>query len=785
MTGRYFGEPVPRREDRRLTTGRGQYLDALHAPHALHATVVRSPFAHARVGRVDVSRALAMPGVVAAFGGADLLGDWAAPLPMMWPVTPEMPVPDHWPLTPDVARYAGDGVAVVVARSLAEAEDAAEAVDVEYDPLPAVTDMEAALRPDAPLVHPEVGSNRCLETSYEHGDADAAFARADVVVRRTVRIPRVIPAAMETRAVLAQPGPRDDFVLWTTTQVPHILRRLVVGTVGIAEHQLRVVMPDVGGAFGSKLNVYAEEALALALARRLGAPVKWVEGRSENAVATTQARGQVLDMRLAARRDGTLLGVRVSAMASMGAYLQLETPGIPVLGTMLFAGQYAAEGYAFDSVSVFTNEPPTGAYRGVGRAEALYGIERMMDHLARELGLDPAELRRRNYLPRGEGVLNAAGIPYDSVDYEPALDRALELVGYGDLRAEQARRADRGDRRRIGVGISSIVDASGTGPSAILARTNYQGGGWESGRVRVLASGRVEVYAGTAASGQGHETAWAQIAADAFGVPLEDVAVFLGDTAVVPQGAGTFGSRSLAVGGTAIHLAARSVIAKARGIAAHLLEVSADDVEFGEGRFWVAGAPDRGLDLAAVARAAYFAHDLPEGMEPALDVTTAFDPPDFTYPFGTHVAVAEVDTETGGVEVTRYVAVDDCGAVLNPMLVDGQLHGGIAQGVGQALFEEVRYDETGQPLTASLLTYLMPSAAEVPALDTDRTTTRSPVNPFGVKGIAESGIIAAPAAVMNAVVDALAPLGVVDVDMPASPERVWRAARAASSSETS
>jgi len=774
---RYYGQSVPRREDRRFVTGQGQYLDNLPVPGTLHAVVVRCPFAHARIVNVDTAPALSMPGVVAAFSGADLRSDWRASLPMMWAVTDEVRIPDHWPLAVDEARFAGDGVAVVVGRTLAAAKDGAEAVVAEYDPLPAVIDMEVALREGAPLVHPRFGTNLCYRFGLSNGDTEAVFSSADVVISRRLRIPRLLPSPMETRAVLAEPGRRGDFTLTTTTQVPHMVRRFLVETVGLSEQQLRVVVPDVGGGFGSKLNVYAEEALALALARRFGAPVKWVEERSESALATTHGRGQIQDFSLAARRDGTLQGIRVSILSSMGAYLQLETAGIPALGRLMFPGQYRAEAYSFEATSVFTNEPPTGAYRGVGRAEATYGLERMMDHLAREVGLDPAEIRRRNYLPKGEFVSNGAGIPYDSVDFERPLDRVLEMSGYPNLRARQSeQRGHQG--RRLGIGICSYVDATGLGSSPLLARTNYQWGGWESGRVRVLPTGKIEVFSGTVPQGQGHETALAQLAAGSFGVPMEDVAVFQGDTAIVPHGTGTFGSRSLCVGGTAIHMAAQAVLTKARTIAAHLLEASEEDLEFAEGRFSVSGAPGRGVSLADVARAAYLAHSLPAGTDPGLDENAVFEPPDWTYPFGTHLAVIEVDTETGSVQVVRYVAVDDCGNVLNPALVEGQVRGGIAQGIAQALFEEVVYTPDGQPESTSLMSYLVPSAADLPGFELDRTVTPSLINPLGAKGVGEAGTIAAPAAVMNAVVDALVPLGVDEVDMPASPQRVWAAIRA-------
>jgi len=780
MTRRYVGERIPRREDLQLLTGQARFVDNIVVPGILHAVLVRCPFAHARITHVDLSRARAAPGIVAAFGGKELRQEWAAPLPMIWPITADLHTPDHWPLAPEVAKFAGDGVAVVVAESLEEAKDGAEAVDVDYAALPAAIDMEEALADGAPLVHEGFGTNRCYEVAYSRGDIDQAFDQADVVIERRLRVQRIIPSPMETRAVLAQPqAAPGEFILWTSSQIPHIVKRTLGTTVGIPEHRLRVIAPDVGGAFGAKLNVYAEEALMLALARRLRRPVKWVEERSESAVATTHGRDQVQQVKLAARSDGKILGIRVSILASMGAYLQLETPGIPVLGKFLFGGVYGADAYSFECTGVFTNQTPSGAYRGVGRAEALYAIERMMDALAAELGLDSAQVRRRNFLPSGQGVWNAGGIPYDSVAYEKPLDRALQLAGYEELRAEQAGRRGRGDGRQLGIGLSSYVDSSGAGPSPIMAKSNYQAGGWESARVRVLASGTVEVSTGTSPQGQGHVTSWSQIAADVFGVPLESVSVLHSDTAVVPPGTGTFNSRSLVVGGTAIYLTAGRVLAKARRIAAHLLESAEEDVVFSEGRFSVAGAPDREVTVSEVARAAYLAHSLPEGVEPGLEETMLYDPPDFTYPFGTHIAVVEVDTETGRVDLIRYVAVDDCGNVVNPTVVEGQAHGGIAQGVGQALFEEARYTSDGQLETASFLNYLIPSAAELPSFEVDRTVTPSPVNPLGAKGAAESGAIAAPPAVMNAVVDALRPFGIHDLEMPATPERVWSALRAA------
>jgi aerobic carbon-monoxide dehydrogenase large subunit len=775
-----LGEPLPRREDEVLLTGRARYVDNLDVPGSLHARVIRSPFPHARVASVDVSAALALPGVVAAFSGAELRQEWAAPLPMIWAITPDTLVPDHWPLTPDVARHEGDGVAVVVAESPAVAEDAAELVEVDYDPLPAVVDVEAALAEGAPLVHEGLGGNRCYELAYEQGEVKEAFAGAAVVVSRRLVQQRVLATALETRATLALPDTATgDHVLYTSTQIPHIVRRTLAPCLGIPEHRLRVVAPDVGGAFGGKLNVYAEEALVLALARRLGRPVKWVEGRAESCVATTHGRAQLQRLELAADEDGRLRGVRASLLVSMGAYLQLETPGVPILGQVLFGGAYRADAYRFDCTGVFTNQTPLGAYRGVGRAEAAYAIERGMDALARELDLDPVALRRRNLLPAGVMVENAARIPYDSVDFEGALDAAVEEAGYEELRVEQARLAEEGGPVRLGIGVSVHVDSSGAGPSALLGLMRYEGGGWESARVRVLPSGTVEVATGNSPQGQGHVTAYSQIVAEVLGVPLESVGVSGGDTAATPPGIGTFSSRSMSVGGTAVHRSATKALEKARAIAAHLLGAEPDEVELAGGSFVAGGDPGRSVAFADVARVAWSGHDLPVGMEPGLDELTVHDPPGFTHSFGAHVAVVEVDVETCHARVVRYVAVDDYGRVVNPLLADGQLRGGLAQGIAQALYEEAVYSEDGQLLNGSLLGYLVPSAAELPRFELHRRETPSPTNPLGVKGVAEAGTIGGPPAVMIAVLDALAPLGVRELDMPATPERIWTALREA------
>jgi len=693
---------------------------------------------------------------------------------MVWPVTDDIRIPDHWPLTADAVRHVGDAVAVVVGESLAAAKDAAERVRVDYEVLSAVPGIEQALAEGAPLVHESFGTNVCFESMYARGDVDLAFRDADVIVRRRYRQQRVIPSPMEGRAVLAEPSPGpESFIVWTSTQLPHVVRTTLAECVGMAEGSLRVIAPDVGGAFGAKLNVYAEEALALALARRLGRPVKWVEERSEAHAATTHGRGQVQDVEIAATSEGDIQGIRVRLQASMGAYLQLETPGVPTLGMFLYGGLYRAEAYSVSCVGIFTNQTPTDSYRGAGRPEAVYAIERGIEALAAEVGSDPVAIRRRNFLPSGDYVESAAGPPYDSLDASLPFDQALQLVDYEGLRSEQRRRREERSPLELGIGLCCYVESGGAGPSNILAASNYRFGGWETGRVRFTEAGAVEVLSGTSPQGQGHVTAWKQLVSAELGVPFGSIAVRSADTAVVPAGQGAFGSRSLAVGGTAIHLAVGKVLAKARTIAAHLLETSDDELEFRDGCFHGSNGTD--VSIQDVARAAYAAGDLPEGVEPGLDEMVVYDPPSFTHSFGAHVAVVEVDTETGRVGLVRYVAVDDCGRVLNPLLVDAQIRGGIAQGVGQALLEEAVYAEDGRLVSDSLLSYTLPTAADLPSFTLGRTVTPSPVNPLGAKGTGEAGAIAAPAAVMNAVLDAVAPRGVDHLDMPATPETVWRA----------
>jgi carbon-monoxide dehydrogenase large subunit len=647
-----------------------------------------------------------------------------------------------------------------------------ELVEVDYEELPCVVDAEAALSQDAPLVHEEFGTNRCYTWKLEAGEVDRLFAEAAVTVKERYRQNRLIPNAIEPRAVFVTPVPANgEFTLWSTTQVPHIARVTLSGVTGIPETKLRVVAPDVGGGFGSKLNVYAEEALALAIARRLGRAVKWTETRSEGYVSTIHGRDQMQEIELAATAEGKITAVRTTLTVGMGAYLQLVTTGIPLLGAWLYAGCYDVEGYSFECTGVFTNTVPTDAYRGAGRPEATYAIERAVDALARKLGKDPVEVRKLNFISEFPAPI-ASGLTIDSGDYHASLDLALEKVGYDELRSEQQSRRAAGDSKRLGIGLSTYVEMCGLAPSAILGAIRYSAGGWEAATIRCLPAGTAQVLSGSTPHGQGHETAWSQIVSDRLGYGFDEVEVLHGDTAVVPLGMDTYGSRSLAVGGVALYHAADRIIEKARKIAAHMLGVDEAAVDYSRGVFQGPGAS---VTLKEVAFAAWTAHDLPEGIEPGLEATFVYDPANFSWPSGAHVAIVEVDTETGAADLIRYIAVDDVGKVINPTIVEGQIQGGIAQGVAQALYEDAIYDDDGNLLTSNMLTYLVPSAAEFPRWELYRTETPSPTNPLGVKGVGETGAIAAPAAVMNAVIDALSDDGISEITMPATPERIWRA----------
>ncbi|GAB3275976.1 xanthine dehydrogenase family protein molybdopterin-binding subunit [Parasphingorhabdus pacifica] len=790
--GNSVGSDVARKEDAALLTGRATWTGDITPAGTLHVTLVRSPHAHARITRIDTSQAVARPGVAAVFTGEDLASEWGGSADpdasppggprsfCAWPVTEDIKIPDHWPVARREVRFAGEAVAVVVARDPAAAQDAAQLVDVDYEPLDAVLDVDEALS-GGPHVHSSFGTNECYTWNLATGDVDDVFARAEVTVSERYVEQRVQPTAMEPRAVVVTPEPAGGgFTVHSSTQVPHILRSLLAATCGVPEQRMRVIAPEVGGGFGGKLNVYPEECISVAVARRLRAPVKWVASRTEDCHATTHGRGQVQHVELASTAAGRLLGMRVRIHADMGAYLQLLTPGIPLLSAFIFPGAYSFGAYSVECKGVFTNKTPTDSYRGAGRTEGIYGVERAMDALARRVGIDPAEVRRRNYHePFDEPTTSPAGLEIDSGNYRLALDKALELAGYRQLREEQRRRRETDGTVQLGIGLASYTENGGLSPSKMTAALRLGAPGWEMASVRMLSSGTVQVVTGTSPHGQGHETAWSQIVSDALGIDFDDVEVVHSDTNAAPYGLDTYGSRSASVGGVAVHLACDKVKAKAKKIAAHMLEASEEDLEFTGGSFAVAGTSSRAVTIKEVAGAAYLAADLPEGVEPGLAEEHFYDPPNFTYPFGTHVCVVEVDTQTGAVTIPSYYAVDDCGTVINPRIVDGQLHGGIAQGVGQALFEEATYDDSGNLTSATMADYLAPGAPELPDFTLDKTVTPSPTNVLGAKGTGESGSIAASPAVINAVIDALEPLGVTHVDMPASPMKVWEAIRRA------
>ena len=778
--GGELGRGRRRKEDAKLVTGQTNWTDNITLPGMLHMAVLRSPMAHAKVLSVDVSAALEMPGVVAAFSGADL-AEVQGSLPCAWPVTPEMVHPDHPPLAVDEVRYVGDGVAVVVARDRYAAADALEAIAVEYEQLPAVVDMEAALADGADLVHSDKGTNSCFTWPFASGagyDETVSAAGDDaVVVKRRFRQQRLLPTPMEPRGVVVAPiAAADEYTVYSSTQIPHILRVMLALVTGIGEHKIRVIAPDVGGGFGSKLNVYAEEVLALVVAKKIGRPIKWTESRSEHYQATVHGRDQVQDIEIAATKEGKLLGLKVRLLADMGAYLQLVTPGVPILGAFMFPAIYKMDAYDFSCTGVFTTKTPTDAYRGAGRPEATFAIERIMDELAAELGRDPMELRKQNWIRHEEFPYDMiAGLTYDSGNYEAATEKAEQMFDMAGLRREQAERRERKDPILLGIGISTFTEMCGLAPSRVLGSLSYGAGGWEAAQIRMLPTGKVEVTSGATPHGQGHHTAWSQIVADALGVPFEDVEVITGDTDSSPKGMDTYGSRSLVVGGVAIHKATGKVLEKATRIAAHLLEAAEGDIDFSGGTFSVKGSPEASLSIQEVALATFAAHNLPDGMEPTLDSDCVYDPENFSYPHGTHLCAVEIDSETGFTKIRKYVCVDDVGKIVNPVIVEGQIHGGLAQGIAQALYEEAVYDAEGNLTTGSLVDYLVPAAPDLPHFDTGRTETPATSNPLGVKGVGEAGTIASTPAVMNAVHDALRPYGVQDLDMPATPERVWRA----------
>ena len=781
--GPEIGKARRRKEDQRLITGRSRYTGNMLLNGTLHLALVRSPYAHATITAINVAEAKASPGVMAVLTGQDV-AEIQGSLPCAWPITPDQKAPPHPSIAVDHVAFAGEVVACIIARTETQARDAVELVDVDYDELPVVLDIEEAYA-DTVHAHPDLGTNRSATWVFDSAEAGTgsdvqqAIADAEVVIERTYHQQRLIPAFMEPRSVLVDPT-GDQTTMWSATQIPHILRLMLSLTLNLPESKVRVIAPDVGGGFGGKLQVTPEEVITMLAASHTGKPCKYTETRSESLMAGHHGRAQVQRLKLSATKDGVVTGLSVNLIADMGAYLALVGPGVPILGAFMYNGIYKFPAYRFECNNVFTNKAWTDAYRGAGRPEATYAIERLMDDLAAELDMDPIELRRKNWIKHEEfPFATVAGLEYDSGNYEAATDKALEMFGYDELRAEQKQRRDSGDRVQLGIGVSTFTEMCGLAPSRVLGSLDYGAGGWEHAQVRMLPTGNVEVVTGISPHGQGHETSYSQIVADRLGVPFENVEILHGDTQVAQKGMDTYGSRSLVVGGMAVVAAADKVIEKAKTVAAHLMEANRDDIEFAAGTFSVKGT-DKGMTLGEISLATFGAHDLPDGFEPSLDSDATFDPVNFNFPHGTHLAAMEVDTETGETTVRSYVCVDDIGIVINPMLVDGQVHGGIAQGIAQALFEEAIYDDSGTLVTGSFVDYLVPSAPDLPHYTTGRTETPCTTNALGVKGVGEAGTIASTPAIVNGVIDALRHLGVTDMTMPCSPFRVWSTIQGAS-----
>ncbi|GAB2780634.1 molybdopterin-dependent oxidoreductase [Nocardioides salsibiostraticola] len=787
---REIGKDRRRKEDQRLITGRTRWTDNLTLPGMLHLAMVRSPFAHAKITAINTDEAKAATNVITVITGAEV-ADEQGGLPNAWPITPDQVTPVHPPIAVDRATFAGEIVAVVVARSAAEARDAAELVDVDYEELPAAIELKAAAEatPEngGALAHPELGTNKSAlwifdsEQAGTGGNVDEAIAKAredGIVIEREYRQQRLIPAFMEPRSTVVDPT-GEQITMWSATQIPHILKFLLAAVTGVSESKIRVIAPDVGGGFGGKLQTTPEEFITFLVARKLGKPIKYTETRSESLVAGHHGRDQWQKLTLSAEKDGSVTGFKVELLADLGSHVSLIGGGVPVLGAFMFNAIYKFPAYQFNCQTVLTNKTWTDAYRGAGRPEATFGIERIMDELAAEVGVDPLVIREKNWITAEEfPFTSVAGLEYDSGNYEAATARAKEMFGYDELRAEQKQRRDAGDPIQLGIGVSTFTEMCGLAPSRVLGSLDYGAGGWEHASVRMLPTGKVEVLTGATAHGQGHSTAFSQIVADRLGVAFEDVEVLAGDTAISHKGMDTYGSRSLVVGGEALVKAADKVIEKAKVIAAHLLEASEDDVEFSAGKFTVKGT-DQGLAMAEIALATFAAHNLPDGVEPSLDSDATFDPVNFNYPHGTHLCAVEVDTETGQIKMRKYAACDDIGNIINPLIVAGQLHGGLVQGIAQALWEEAVYDDAGTLVSGSFVDYLLPTSADTISFDLDHTTTPATTNTLGTKGVGEAGTIASTPAVVNSVVDAIRHLGINDIQMPCTPERVWKAIQGA------
>jgi carbon-monoxide dehydrogenase large subunit len=770
--GKWVGQAIRRKEDPRMITGRGNYVDDMIVSGMLFMHVVRSSEAHAKIVSIDASGAREVPGIFGVFTAEDL--DIAAGLPMAWvPPGVEIKTPEHWPLAKGEVKYVGQGVAIVLGSDKYGVVDAAEQVLVEYDPLPVVVDPEKALADDSILVHEEFGTNKTHEWSIGGGDMDAAWAEAEVIVERRIVNHRTAGTPIEPRVCLAD-FRGGSLTLHLTSQNPHLIRLFMAGEFEMSEDRIRVIAPDVGGGFGVKISHYPEEILAAWASKQLGRPVKWTETRTEHMSSTIHGRDQIDYVKVGAKRDGTITGLECKAIADFGAFYTLLTPFIPAFTGFVISGCYKIPNLSFTAIGAFTNKMATDATRGAGRPEATHLIEVMMDQLASELDMDPLELRRKNFIPKEDFPAEVAiGIVYDSGDYHGSLDKLLTHVDLDAFRSEQAELRSQGKYR--GIGFSTWMEICGLAPSRVVGPSGVglQAGFYESSVVRVHASGGVTVYTGTAPHGQGLDTSFAQIVADRLGTTPDQVDVVHGDTGTGPFGLGTYGSRSLAVGGESIARSTAKVVEKAKQIVAHQLEAAPEDIEVAGGKFSVKGSPDKGMTLAEVAGGAYIPENLPEGMEPGLEETTFYDPENFVFPFGAHACIVDVDAETGKIDISRYVCVDDCGPAINPKLIDGQIHGGVVHGIGQALYERIHYDENGQLVTGTFVDYALPSAADVPSFETDRTETPSPVNSLGVKGVGEAGTIAATPAIVNAVIDALRPLGVTYIDMPLSPQNVW------------
>jgi carbon-monoxide dehydrogenase large subunit len=769
------GERIKRREDPRLIQGRGTYVDDIALVGMQHIAFKRSDVAHGHIRSIDTSAAQAMEGVEAVFTGAQI-AELLAPMPIGTP----FPSPDHRAVAVDTVRYAGEPVAVVVAKDRYLARDAADAITVSYETLPAVVDVELAMTGKPTVIHPAFPNNLAValvpsgtgvgaDGKVDDSAIDAAFAKAEIVISQRMVNHRLAPSAMEPRGVVAhfEPG-KGSMTIWSSTQNPHILRTFIAALTGLGQDQVRAIAPEVGGGFGAKINIYGEEYVAAAISKHLGIPVKWNEDRSEAFVATTHGRDIVGYVDLAAKRDGTVLGLKLRLIADIGAYNMLLTAAIPTLTMMMANATYAIPAVRTTLTEVFTNKTPTDAYRGAGRPEATYFVERAMDMLARELKMDPADLRRKNFIqPQQFPFATQVGAVYDSGDYEKALDLALQKADWPGLKAE--RDAARAQGKLVGLGLSMYVEVCGIGPSAALPT-----GGWEHAQVTIERDGRISATTGASPHGQGTETTFAQMLADQFGVPFEHITILHGDTGVVKQGIGTFGSRSQAVGGTALHMAGAKVKAKMAKFAAALLEASEDDLVFENGMISVKGSPAVGKPFASVASYAYVPVPLPQGLEPGLSDEAFFEPTNNTYPFGCHISMVEIDRKTGEPKLLKLVAVDDAGTLINPLLVEGQIHGGLAQGVGQAMVEEVVYNGDGQLVTGSFMDYAIPRAIDFPRFELAATVTPTPVNPFGAKGVGEAGTLGSTPCIVSAVVDALSEFGVNHVDMMLRPEKLWR-----------